>query len=235
MVDVALVQSASRYSVLTVGFLILLLGFVGNALVIWLFTRRVGRFRKSPSIHYFVSMGIIKTIHLVHIMVYLIMSVGFGVDPTLTSPVYCKLRYYLANATLPHISLTLECAATISQYLATSRQASYRKKNTHKRTCICVLLIILFWCTQAVPFLVLYKIKIMPQTNKPVCDSFNTALTHYTTWILRILTIFILPFTILPLFGYLTLRNIRQLRNSSNWHQQIERQMSLVSYLTSSI
>ncbi len=233
--NVALVQSASRYSVLTVGFLMLLLGAVGNTLVIWLFTRRIGRFRKSPSIHYFISMGVIQTIHLVHIMIYLIMSVGFGVDPTLTSPVYCKLRYYLGQATMPHTTFTLHCAATISQFLATSRQASFRKKNTHKRTCICVILIILFWCTQAVPFLVLYKIKIMPPTNKPVCDSFNTALRHYTTWFLRILAIFILPFTILPLFGYLTLRNIRQLGNSANRQQQIERQMSLVSYFTSSI
>jgi len=52
---------------------------------------------------------------------------------------------------------------------------------------------------------------------------------------LRTLAIVILPYTTLPLFGYLTLRNIRQLGNSANRQQQIKRQMSLVSYFTSSI
>jgi len=230
MVNVALVRNASRYLVIIVGPLILLLAFIGNGLIIFVFARRTGKFRKSPCSLYFTSMAVIKTLHLAHILIYLIMSIGFGVDPTLTSLVYCKLRYYIAQATLPQISLTLECAATISQFLATSRQAYYRQKNTHKVARICIFLIVLFWSLQAIPYLILYKIKIVPVTNKTVCDSFNTVLNHYTTWVLRIMTIFIFPCSILPLFGYLTLRNVRRLEFNSNQQQQIERQMSLVSF-----
>jgi hypothetical protein len=230
MVNVALVQSANRYLVISVGCLILLLSFIGNGLMICVFAVRNGKFRKSPCSLYFITMAVLKTVHLVHLLPYLIMSIGFGVDPTLTSLVYCKLRYYLAQATLPHISLTLECAATISQFLATSRQVSYREKNTYKVARISIFCTSLFWCLQAIPYLILYKIKTMPTTNKIVCDSFNTALHHYTTWVLRIMTVFILSCTILPLSGYLTLRNIRRFGQNSNRHQQIERQMSLVSF-----
>jgi hypothetical protein len=230
MVNVALVRNASRYLVIIVGPLILLLAFIGNGLIIFVFARRPGKFRKSPCSLYFTSMAVIKTLHLAHILIYLIISIGFGVDPTLTSLVYCKLRYYIAQATLPQISLTLECAATISQFLATSRQAYYRQKNTHKVARICIFLIVFFWSLQAIPYLILYKIKIVPVTNKTVCDSFNTGLNHYTTWVLRIMTIFIFPCSILPLFGYLTLRNVRRLEFNSNQQQQIERQMSLVSF-----
>jgi hypothetical protein len=229
MVNVALVKSASRYLVIIVASLILLLCFVGNGLIMCVFMSRKGKFRKSPCTLYFSSMTVIKTLHLAHILVYLIMSVGFNVDPTVTSLVYCKLRYYFAQATMPQITLTLECAATISQFLATSRQACYRQKNTFKVARICIILTLLFWCLQTIPYLILYKIKTMPETKKSVCDSFNTALSHYTTWFLRIVVVFIFPCTILPLFGYLTLRNVRRLAYNSDRQQRIEREMSSVS------
>ncbi len=227
-------QSVSRYLVIIVGSLMLVLGLIGNILIIGVFLNRKGIFRKSPCTLYFVSMSTIKTLHLVHVMIYLILSIGFGIDPTLTSLVYCKLRYYLIMATLPHISISLECAATISQFLATSQKIYHRKKNTIQVARICIFLIIVFWCVQAIPYLILYKIKIMPGTKKVLCDSFNTALRYYTTWFSRIGIILIGRFAILPLFGYLTLRNIRCLKYSSNWQQRTERQMSLVSFCHSS-
>jgi hypothetical protein len=229
MVNVALVHSATRYLSIIIGSLILLVGLVGNALIICVFSNRKGKFRKSPCTLYFISMSVIKTVHLIHMLVYFIMSIGFDVDPTLTSLVYCKLRYYLGQAAMPPIIRTLECAAMISQYLATSHKIYYRQKNTHKMARICIFLTLLFWCVHSVPFIILYDIKIMPKTNKTVCDSFSTALRHYSTWFMRILVAFIFPCILLPLFAYLTLRNVRRLTCSSNRQQRIDRQMSLVS------
>jgi hypothetical protein len=230
MVNVALVKNATRYLAIIAGSLILLLALIGNGLVMLVFGRRSGKFWKSPCSVYFTSMAVIKTLHLAHVLVHLVMSIGFGIDPTLTSLVYCKLRHYISQATLPHISLTLECAAMISQFLATSRHIYYRQKNTHKAAYICIFLTILFWNMQAIPYLFLYKIKFVPELNKTICDSFNIGLNHYTIWVLRIMPILIFPFSILPLFAYLTIRNIRRLTCNSSQQQKIERQMSRVSF-----
>jgi hypothetical protein len=229
MVNVALVHSATRYFSIIIGSIILLVGLVGNGLIICVFSNRKGKFRKTPCSLYFVSMSLIKTLHLIHVMVYFMMSIGFDVDPTLTSLAYCKLRYYLGQATMPPIINTLECAAMISQFLATSQKIYYRQKNTHKMARICIFLILLFWCVQAVPVIIMYNIKIMPETNKTVCDSFSTAFRHYSIWFVRILVVFIFPCIILPLFAYLTLRNVRRLTSNSNRQQRIDRQMFLVS------
>jgi hypothetical protein len=69
-------------------------------------------------------------------------------------------------------------------------------------------------------------------TNKTRCDGFNKILTDYTIWFAYNVLTFILPSSILAVFGYLTLQNVRRLGNDVNQsqkHRQIERQMSLVS------
>ncbi|CAF1076682.1 unnamed protein product [Adineta ricciae] len=173
-------------------------------------------------------MSIVKNIHLGFNLPFLIMSTGFKIDPTLTSIAYCKIRYYLAQATLPHMIRTLECAAIIGQFLATSRQVYFRKQNTHTIVRICICLIVLFWCLQGVPNLILYKIQIGSANRTAVCNSFNKRLNDYTTWFSRILSIFLFPCIVLPLFSYLTLRNVRRVTNATNRQHKIERDMSLL-------
>ena len=229
MANISVVQSVLRYLVMIVGFPMLALGLIGNALAIIVFLHRKGTFKKNPCTLYLIFMCVIRTLQLVHSLIYLILSIGFNIDPTLTSLVYCKLRYYLLHATLPQISVSFECAAAISQFLATSPKFHYRKKNTLRVARICIFLIMMFWFVQGIPLLIMYKIQIMPGEKKPSCDSFNTTLRYYKTWFLRVGMLLITLFGILPLFAYLTLKNIRHLAYGSNRQQRIEQQMSSVS------
>jgi len=225
--------NANRYLFITLGFLILLLGVFGNVLVVAIFTSRRVTFKRSPCSLYFSAMAIVNTLHIVHGLTSQILPIGFNIDPTLTSVVYCKLRQFLAGATLPFLALTLECASVINQFLATSQRVSFRNKSTYMVTRLCIAISILFWFLHGIPFLILFKINVMPKTNKTQCDSFNTALINYRRLFLNNILTFVIPGCIMVIFGYLTLRNVRRLiydTHESNTHQQIERQMSLVSY-----
>ena len=127
---------------------------------------------------------------------------------------------------------TLNCTAIITQFFATSHQVHYRQKSTHKAARLCITVCIIFWLLYAIPYLVLYKIDIVSTSNKTRCDSFNEALSYFTSWFAFPVLTCILPTIILAVFGYLTLRNVRRLgdySSQSQRHQQIERQMSLVS------
>jgi hypothetical protein len=127
---------------------------------------------------------------------------------------------------------TLECAAIISQFLATSRAAHYRRKSTHASARVCIAISVAFWCLHGVPYLILNTIKVVPPANQTRCDAFNAALRHYTTWVGQNLFTYLLPGSILAIFGYLTLRNVRRLGNDTTGLQsreKIERQVSSVS------
>jgi hypothetical protein len=234
MVSVAYLQSASLYLCLVMGCLILFLGTIGNVLNVLVFTNRTWTFRTSPCSLYFIAISIINTLHMIHGLPHRILSGGFGIDITLTSLVVCKLRQYLIIS-LPFMRNTLSCLATISQFFATSRQVHYRKKNTHKAARLYITVCIIFWFLHAIPYLVFYKIDTVPMTNKTRCDGFNKALSYYTSWFVYNVLTFILPGSILAVFGYLTLRNLRRLGNELNRSQvreQMEQQMSLVSYFS---
>jgi hypothetical protein len=232
MASVVYLQSASLYLSLIMGCLILLLGTIGNILNVLIFINRTGTFRTSPCSLYFIAIAIINTLHMLHGLPHRILSGGFDIDATVTSLIFCKLRQFLVLS-LPFMRNTLSCIATISQFFATSRQIHYRQKNTHKVARLCIIICIIFWFLHATPYLIIYKIDIVSETNKTRCDAFNKTLKLYTSWFVFNILTYIVPGIIMTAFGYLTLRNVRHLGNDLNRSQtreQIERQMSLVSY-----
>ncbi len=230
---VASIQSASQYLNIILGIIILIFGLIGNVLLAFIFKSRQVTFKQSPCSLYLFSMAIINTLHILHGLISRILSAGFQIDPTRTSLVYCKLRPFLVSATLPHLSRTLQCAAIINQFLATSPQVRYRQKSTRTMARWCISISILFWSLNGIPYLILYRIKMIPSTNTTRCDAFNTAMSKYTNWFSLNFFTFVIPGAILSVFGYLTLRNVRHLgyeSGESHRRQQIERQMSSVSY-----
>ncbi len=232
MVSVAHLRSAGLYLSLIVGCLILVLGTAGNILSILIFTSRKTTFRTNPCSLYFIAIAIVNTLHMLHGLPYRVLSGGFGIDPTVSSLVFCKLRQGLVSS-LPFMRNTLSCIATISQFFATSRHVHYRRKSTLTAARLYITICIVFWILHTVPYLVVYKIDIMPTTNTTRCDAFNKHLSYYTSWFAYNVLTFILPIGILIVFGYLTLRNVRRLGNDLNQSQKrqnIERQVSLVSY-----
>jgi hypothetical protein len=231
MVSVTHLNSASLYLSLVIGCPIFLLGFIGNILLILVFTSHKVSFRKSPCSHYFVAMAVMNNLHMLHGLPHRILSGGFGIDATLTSLVYCKLRQCLIMS-IPFMRNTLSCIAVISQFFATSREARYRQKSTHKAAYSCITICVIFWSLHAIPYLILYKIDIVPTTNKTRCDAFNRALSVYTSWFVYNVLTFVLPGSIMAIFGYLTLRNVRRLGTNLNNLQMrlnVEHQMSSVS------
>jgi hypothetical protein len=204
-VCVSCVKSSSQYLTIIGQCLILLFGSVGNILIVLVFMRRKAALHKSPCSLYFAAIAIVSILHIAHAVTWHVLSDGFGIEPTRTSLVYCKLQQYLLQGTLSKIIYTLECAAAINQFLATSRNAHYRRKSTHAAALWCITISIFFWFLHGVPYLILNTIKIVPPTNQTRCDAFNTVLRHYTTWIGQNLFTFLLPGSVLSVFGYLCL------------------------------
>jgi hypothetical protein len=220
------------YVSVIIGCPIFLLGIIGNILNILIFTNRKSAFRRSPCSHYFVAISAVSSVHMLHSLPHRILSGGFGIDVTLTSIVFCKLRQCLIMS-FPLMRNTLNCIATISQFFATSRQVHHRQKCTHKSAYLCIIVCIIFWSLHIIPYAILYEINIMPTTNMTRCATSNKALSLYTSWFVYNALNIILPSSMMAIFGYLTLRNVRCLGNNLNQHQthqNIERKMSSVSY-----
>ena len=186
-----------------VGCFLFAAGLFGNGMNIYIFSSdRI--YRATPSIFYFISGSICNALYILIILTTRILSVGFGLDFTLTSPVWCKMRQYFTSV-FSLISFTCSCLSTIDQFLVTSKSASIRSYSKIQYAYRIVAAIIPIWCLHGIPFFLYYNIS--PSTKS--CSNSNfihrTYLTTYT-----IVTLCAIPVLVNIVFGCLTYRNIRQ-------------------------
>ena len=193
------------------GYFILLIGVSGNGINILVFlTTRT--YRTIAFTFYLLIASIHNLIYISLSLTTRILSTGYGIDPTRTSQIWCKIRQFLIITT-PLIALTCSCLATIDQFLTTSQNASLRRRSNIKLAHRIVLIIIIIWCLHGIP-VALFR-NISPTTN--TCVNTNAAYAIYTSvYILGLLCV--IPVSTMIIFGYLTYRNIRQTRALAAQH-----------------
>jgi hypothetical protein len=186
-----------------VGLFLFIAGIFGNGVNIYIFSSdRV--YRTTPSIFYFLSGSICNAIYILVILTTRIISAGFGIDWTLTSLVWCRMRQYLTS-TLSLISFTCACLSTIDQFLVTSKNASIRRLSKIQYAHRIVAAIIPIWCLHGIPFFLYYNISPITKSCSDSNIIYRTYLTTYTIVILCAV-----PVLVNIVFGCLTYRNIRQ-------------------------
>ncbi|CAF1149376.1 unnamed protein product [Rotaria sordida] len=115
------------------------------------------QYRTTPCTFYFL-IGTVHDLLLILIVLGLrLVTVGFGIDLTRMSVVWCKARYYFF-CTWAGILLTCQCLATLDQFLVTSKNARLRRLSTIKGAHRAVVVTLIVWWGQCIPWLIYQNI-----------------------------------------------------------------------------
>jgi hypothetical protein len=202
-------QAINRY----VPIPLLFFGVIGTILNILVFTRKV--FRNNICVAYFLASTVFDSLVIIIGLLPRLLY-GFGMDPSQSSAVLCKLRffitYYAGYAAAWFISL-----ACIERYLSSSTSTYKRQLITMKRAYLTMIFVILFG------FVVFgeefYCIDInqqllgAPQSCYQLKKNIHCQIADsLMQFLFEILT----PALMMIVFGCLTLRNVRRQRRRVN-------------------
>ena len=112
------------------GTIILILGLIGGILNLIVFLS-LKIFRENSCAFYLTALSFVNITHLIFSLIPYIFIVGYGIDWSSTSMVFCKLRFYFVQLWLL-TSFTCMCLATIDQYLATCINPAWHRWNNIK-------------------------------------------------------------------------------------------------------
>ncbi|CAF0729200.1 unnamed protein product [Adineta ricciae] len=210
------------------GSFVFVLGVVGNVLNIILFLS-LKTFRETSAVMYLL---LTSFAHIGLLLAGLITRIAyniFAVDWTTLSVVYCKFRIYFFHfcglCALAGISL-----AIIDQFLATSTRPQWRQCSNSKNARYLSILTLIFWLAYLCPHLVNFDIVV---DDRPSCAITNSVYAKYYNDIFIPVIWFILPYSIIILFGLLTYRNIRNIsyRTVPLLRRRIDEQLTMMIYI----
>ncbi|CAF1228077.1 unnamed protein product [Adineta steineri] len=206
---ISLLALVGKQITIYLGISTLIAGVIGGLLNIIVFLS-LRTFRQSSAAFYLTIMSIFNIGQMLTGLLSRIMTSGFGIDWTLTSLSYCKLRtycFYMCALT----SMTCICLAIIDQYLATSSRARWRQLCNMKIARRLVLLFVFIWIIHNIPYLIYYDHVISISTGKVTCTYTNTIFQQYNIYSTALIIGKVIPICITFVFGLLAYRNVQQL------------------------
>jgi hypothetical protein len=193
-----------------------LIGIAGNGMNI-LVLSTVRAYRTTPCTFYFLIGSIVNIIYILINLTTRILNVGYGIDYTNTSNIFCKIReFFLITPAI--LSVTCSCLAIIDQFFVTSRIAYLRHCSQIKWAHRLVFIAIVIWCLHGIPIILFFNIT--PRTN--TCTDTNAVFSIYAL-VYELGIICALPVLIMVVFGWLTYRNVHQITILAE--QNTDRQM----------
>jgi len=139
-----------------------------------------------------------------------ILIIGFNIDASSTSMIWCKIRYFIAY-TATMASLTCFCFASIDRFFVSCRSVTWRNRSRLSTAKIAILIAVLVIIASNVPllfFFTIIQVKTDTDNTTPVCSLISPGLLFYISYIFRPVLLSILPGAILGITGWLTYRNI---------------------------
>ncbi|CAF1236769.1 unnamed protein product [Adineta steineri] len=196
---------------LYVGILLLLVGVIGNAINILVFSK-VRTYRTNPCTFYFLMSSIHNMFYICLNLPIRILTDYFAINLAGVSDVVCKIRQFLLL--IPSlIPITFSCLAIIDQFLVTSKSNYLRNLSQIKWAHRISVIVILFWSLYGVHTLYFEHIL----SDGMTCGTDNPSLAIYAPiYLLGIICG--IPVVIMTLFGLLTYHNIRQTIRSAELH-----------------
>jgi hypothetical protein len=214
MSTLALATIGSRFTIYA-GSILFSFGFSGNLITIYLFRLT----RHTPIIFILIILSIANCISLIVGLLNRVLVALIGIDPTLISPIWCKLRVYIGQISVLFCQ-SCACLASINCFLSTCRQLRWRRLVSLSICRFCIIIAAVFWIIHGL-FNPLLTELIIPTGQTATCSLTNVFALNYTGLFLRPILIGILPICILSIFGILTHRNLNQLRHQRRFEQQI--------------
>ncbi|CAF1314510.1 unnamed protein product [Adineta ricciae] len=187
------------------GIILLAIGSLSCILNLIVFTSN--SLRKNPCAMCFVGISTVDLLYLYLGLLPTILQSGFNINPGTSNIVFCRCFYYV-DFILSILGPTYLIITSIERTLVTSRNAGIRKRSTRRLVLLCLISSILFWALfQIHIFIYINIIQIAP--NYFLCyyqaGLYTAFITFYSLFIVGIT-----PPVLMGIFGFLTLRNIRQ-------------------------
>lgn len=176
--------------------ILLILGDIGNILVILLFRQH----RKTACSVYLSSAALINIVYLTF-NISIIIDTYMGGSLASSSLIFCKLRFYLSHVfgQMARYFIVLVC---FDRYVITNinfRRRSFNRPNIAKRL---ILFVTIFWCIIGSHQLMFTKI------NNGQCGQFGIYYTINNIYVL--ISFSITPPVLMSTFGYLAYRQLKQ-------------------------
>ncbi|CAF3783409.1 unnamed protein product [Rotaria socialis] len=198
----------SKYSAMYGYSLIAIVGCIGNAWNILIFTGSKS-IRHNQCGFYLITTSISDCCLLLVVLPFRISELAFETDITQLSDFWCKFRPMLTSA-LTLISLSSVCFAAIDQYLSTNHHVWIRQMSTLKLAHRLVYGALIIWTIYGSVFLIFFRLH--PTLG---CIIENVAFSQYYSFFHFIILNSVMPIVIsslFSLFAYMNVRRIVQLR-----------------------
>lgn len=203
------------------GSVLFVLGFSGNILTIYLL--RSTRHRSVTLISIVLSIANIVSL-IVGLLNRVVVAI-VGIDPTLISPVWCKLRVYVGQTSVLFCQ-SCACLASINCFLTSSRHVRWRRLVSLSITRYSIVTIALLWLLHGLFNPLLTELR-FNSSGTYSCSLTSVIATNYTGFFLRPVLIGVFPISVLIIFGILTYRNLNQLQLKRRFDQQTLSKMLL--------
>jgi hypothetical protein len=201
--------SAESYLFQIGGPILLVLGSISGALNLIVFTRNT--LRKSPCAICFVGGNIVDLMYLFLTSIPTFLGIGYNINLGTRNLAYCRSLAYIGSI-LSSLGPSYLILASIDRTLITSRNAGTRKRSTRRLAITCIIVLALFWMIFHIHALIYMQI-LQYGVDYFICTFQPGAYTSFITYYVLIV-IGISPPLLMILFGFWTMKNIRQVRHT---------------------
>ena len=231
------IEDIARKLMIIIGIIMFIFGSIGNLFNICVFTiwsrasrqrnpnNNGGRTSNTPL--YLLVSSLANLIVILYPLLTRIMFDGFDyrVKPNLVL-IICSIRFYVLY-TFDAISLACICMATLDRYFVSSRRARLRMLTpTQQRTKQIILLIICFFGIHSIPIIIYYQASDIGQ-----CTIYSQTYSSYYLYVIQISLHGILPICFLSVFGILTYKQLKMIKQQRILH--VDKQFSCMLLLMS--
>ena len=202
------IDSAIKQITIYYGIPVFIMGVVGAIfnIIVFLSSRT---FKQKSCVFYLTIMSVLDLCRFLTSTLSNIVSWGFGIDWTIHSLFFCKIRIFIFSICSLG-SITCLCLAIIDRYFATCTRSRWQQwcniKLAHRLTSIFLII----WTLHGVPYFVFYDHIISPTSNKTICQITNDKFIKYHTYGYFFTLTNLLPL-IAVVFGIMAYYNARDL------------------------
>jgi hypothetical protein len=188
---------------------LLLFGIIGNILNILIYTRKI--FRNNICVNYFLAATSFDSLILMVGLLPRLVS-GFGFDPSQSSAVLCKLKFFMVYFT-EYTGAWFISLACIERYLSSSTNVHKRELITMKRAYFSMVFVILMG------FVIFGEVFYCIDINQQLLGAPNSCYQlkqniacQIVDSLMQLVFQTVTPAVMMIVFGFLVLKNIRQKR-----------------------
>ncbi len=172
---------------------------------------RKNTLRKNPCTMCFMAINIVNFLCFYLSILIGVLASGYDIDPSASSIVFCRFRYYIALL-LACLESSYIILASIDRTLITSSNARIRKFSRRRLITVSIISIAVFWMVFHIHALILTEI-LQFGPNYFVCyyqpGAYTTFMTYYALVINGVL-----PPVLMAIFGFWTVKNVRAVRRA---------------------